>query len=171
MKKDFQDAFSVLEENDVSAIRYAGSNRIEIWRITLKLIGKQPLLGCGTDNLRRGIIMNCPVDLYQYIRHSGAVIDKAHNEYLQIAATLGIPALLIYLIFLGSILRDKIKFLFQNKVAFTFCLVIFSYLVQAFFNISTIGIAPLFWMILGLADNPQFLDALKNQLPERLYLK
>ena len=104
-------------------------------------------------------------------QHSGSIINNAHNEYLHIAATMGIPALIVYLLFLGSILRGKLKYMFQDKVTFTLCLVIIGYLTQALFINYTLGIAPLFWMILGLADNPQFKDSLGNLLGERRYLK
>lgn len=35
--------------------------------------------------------------------------------------------------------------------------IIGSYLVQAFFNISTIGIAPMFWFALGIMDNKKII--------------
>ena len=36
--------------------------------------------------------------------------------------------------------------------------IIGSYLVQAFFNISTIGIAPIFWFCLGIIDNKNIIE-------------
>ena len=93
-------------------------------------------------------------------KEHGTAPDKAHNEYLHIAATNGIPALGIYLVFLGLIIMPRISIMFKDKITFIFLLCIFSYLVQAFFNISTIGVAPLFWMILGLIDNTCFKEDL-----------
>lgn len=133
-----------------------GSGRIQIWKITLDLIQKYPLLGVGTDNLQKGIVDNLTQTSYDFIIKYKAVPDKAHNEYLQIAATLGIPALAIYLIFLCLIIFPKIKSMLNNGYIFCVGSVIVSYLVQAFFNISTIGIAPIFWFALGLLDNKWF---------------
>lgn len=130
-----------------------GSGRMEIWKMTLKLIAKKPLFGCGTDNLRRGLKINCPEEFNDFITRTKSIPDKAHNEYLQIAATIGIPAVVIYLVFICLILLPKMKYMLKDKTKFIICITIISYLVQAFFNISTIGVAPLFWMILGLCDN------------------
>ena len=41
-------------------------------------------------------------------------------------------------------------------------LAIICYIVQAFFNISTIGVAPLFWMLLGLSENEEVVNELEK---------
>lgn len=135
-----------------------GSGRISIWKMTIKLIMQKPIFGCGTDNLRDGLRENCTEDFANYFERTKTEIDKAHNEYLHIAATIGIPALIIYLSFLGIIVFPKMKVMFKDKIMFIFTVTIICYLTQAFFNISTIGVAPLFWMFLGLSDNKEFID-------------
>lgn len=138
-----------------------GSGRIEIWKMTLKLIVQKPIFGCGTDNLQAGLYTNCTQDFGQFVSRTLTIPDKAHNEYLHIAATVGIPALIIYLLFIGMILLSKTKHILSDKISFIISITLISYLVQAIFNISTIGVAPLFWMILGLVDNQDFVDSLK----------
>lgn len=140
-----------------------GSGRILIWKFTLKLIAKKPVFGCGPDNLWDGLVQNCTEEIYEYAYKTHIGIDKAHNEYLQIAATIGIPALVCYLIFIILILVPKIKLAVNNKTYFIICLSLISYLVQAFFNISTIGVAPLFWMLLGLIDNVEMMEKLNKK--------
>lgn len=147
LKKDFE----IFAETGFN--NKLGSNRMEIWITTLKLIIQNPIIGCGTDNLAMGLASHCQEDFIKYAVKHHSIIDKAHNEFLHIAATNGIPALIIYLTFLGLILFPKTKTMFKDKKTFLFSLCIISYLVQAFFNISTLGVAPLFWMILGLCDN------------------
>ena len=85
---------------------------------------------------------------------------------MQIAAIIGIPALIIYLGFLALIVLPKMKIMFKDKTSFIIFLIILSYLAQAFFNISTIGVAPLFWMILGLSDNEEFILKIKKEINE-----
>lgn len=130
-----------------------GSSRIQIWRITTNLIKKYPIFGIGTDNLKNSLHRNMTDDYEEFIKRTNSTIDKAHNEYLQIAATLGIPALVIYLVFIVLVLKGKEKQIFNNLNIFIIYSSIICYLVQAFFNISTIGVAPLFWFALGLIDN------------------
>ncbi len=129
-----------------------GTGRIGIWKITIKLVEKVPILGCGVDALSSGLEQILPEENSNFIAKSYLYIDKAHNEYLQIAATMGIPALLAYLTFIGMVLISGVKKMLKHKVIAIYIIVIISYLTQAFFNISTIGIAPIFWFILGMAS-------------------
>lgn len=130
-----------------------GSNRIQIWKITVDIIEKYPVFGVGTDNLKKGIMNNLTDESVDFMIRTKHTIDKAHNEYLQYAVTLGIPALLIYIVFILCILKDNIKDIKTNDEKLILYLIIVSYLVQANFNISTIGVAPLFWFSLGLLDS------------------
>lgn len=155
-QKDFN------EMKDTGISRKMGSNRIAIWNMSLNLMIKNPIFGCGPDNLSDGLIRDCLVELSEYANRMKKLVDKAHNEYLHIGATLGIPALVCYLVFLSLIIFPKMKLMLNNPVYFTICLAIISYLAQAFFNISTIGVAPLFWMILGLIDNKEFIKQLEK---------
>ena len=133
-----------------------GSSRIQVWKIVIELIEKYPIFGVGTDNLKKGIADNLTETSINFILRAKVSIDKAHNEYLHIAVTLGIPSLVIYLTFLCMIVFPKLKNILKQEKTFIILSAIISYLVQAFFNISTIGVAPLFWLALGLLDNQNF---------------
>lgn len=139
-----------------------GSGRIAIWKLTGKLILKVPIFGCGVDALEVGLAKILPEENAAFIARANVYIDKAHNEYLQIAATMGIPALIVYLVFISMIIFPSIKNIKKSKVITSYTIVIISYLVQAFFNISTIGIAPIFWFILGLASRNINYKTIKN---------
>lgn len=133
----------------------AGSGRIFIWKLAFKLIPKYPLIGSGPDTFLYASAAQEIEDVYTIFKNNHALADKAHNEYLQYAVTVGIPALIIYLLFVGEIL-SKQKDILKNNVTLIFSLAIIGYLVQAFFNISTIGVAPIFWLLLGLIQNNKF---------------
>lgn len=150
------------QAKETGSFNKMGSGRIEIWKLTLKLIAKKPIFGCGPDNLWEGLVEHCTKETYEYANRTQVAIDKAHNEYLQIAATIGTPALICYLIFITIILLPKMKLFLKDNKTFIICLSIISYMVQAFFNISTIGVAPLFWMMLGLIDNKEFMSNFNN---------
>ena len=137
-----------------------GSGRIEIWTLTLKEIARTPFLGTGPDTLSDGLMKNVTIDHIKFILNVGQRIDKAHNEYLQIAATIGIPAMIVYLAFLAQILGEQKNKIFKDNATFVLTISIISYIVQAFFNISTIGVAPIFWALLGLLQNQAFKNSL-----------
>lgn len=161
-KKIEQIQNDITEFYDTGVSNKMGSRRIAIWKMTLKLISQKPIFGCGTDNLAVGLAMNCSDEFWEFVKQKNTVVDKAHNEYLHIAATIGIPALIVYMMFVGMILLPKMKQMLKDKLSLIITLTLVSYLVQAFFNISTIGVAPILWMILGLCDNENVIKNLKE---------
>lgn len=130
-----------------------GSNRIYIWTKTLALIKERPLTGYGLENL--GTVFNASYN-EETIERFGRLItfDKAHNEYLHIAVTTGIPSLLFYLSFLIIVLFKGVAHSRHDWRYLPFLIGAAAYLVQAFFNISVISVAPLFWIFLGILANP-----------------
>lgn len=135
-----------------------GSARIYIWKVALKTIQKNPIIGSGPDTFRYSIEKYFPEDGQRYIDVYGALIDKAHNEFLQISSTMGIPALIVYLIFLFLCIKNNIKYMWKSKISFIINLTIIAYVIQSFFNISVINVAPLFWMLLGLSQNKSLIS-------------
>ena len=119
-----------------------GSNRMFIWKNTLKIVPDNLHYGVGIDNFYyafgdKPLVMK------------GWFFDKAHNEYLQILICEGIHALTAYLLFFGSIFLIGVKDSLKNK-KLLFILPVIAYLVQAFFNISVIEVSPFFYAFLGL---------------------
>lgn len=149
-------------------IENGGSNRVFIWIRGVKLIPERPLLGSGPDTF--GVVF---MDKYRNDVVTGfgggakitknkdgkldvsiTTVDKAHNEYLQIAVTTGFPSLILYLIFITLILYEGWNNIGHNKkiIIPIFCSIV-GYLVQAFFNISVVGVAPVYWALLGILMN------------------
>lgn len=148
-----------IEQNVKSSF---GSGRFKIWSSVLKAIKAAPLIGCGPDNLKEGLLYYALEDTIYQAEVYHRYIDKAHNEYLQIGATIGLPALVVYLAFIGQILYKE-KNMFKSKATFILVIPILGYLAQAFFNISTIGVAPIFWFLLGIIQNEEFKNSLINK--------
>lgn len=148
---------TAIEDKKVS--KSFGSSRIEIWSMVLNIIVQSPLIGTGPDTLADAILYMDTHNAINFMLNHGCHVDKAHNEYLQIAATIGIPALIAYLVFL-ILICIKEKNLLSNDSTFILMIPIISYLFQAFFNISTIGVAPIFWFLLGLVQNESFKEKL-----------
>lgn len=128
-----------------------GSGRAILWASAFKVIQSNPITGCGTDAFASEILKNhnnlLTTQLYPAFK---GIPDKVHNEYLQLCATNGIPSIVIYISFLFLTLKNLLACdVMKNKRAFTLFLCIVSYLIQAFFNISTIGVAPIIYFLLG----------------------
>lgn len=121
-----------------------GTSRIYIWKKTFEILPKNLLHGVGIDNFIYAFDGGALVNNEKRIRY-----DKAHNEYLQILVTEGIFCLISYLVMYGIICIRGFKKSLKKEEVYLFLPVI-GYLVQAFFNISVIEVAPIFFIILGL---------------------
>jgi putative inorganic carbon (HCO3(-)) transporter len=128
---------------------YGGSGRLKIWEITWGVIKGHPVLGTGPENLKPVLKAEYKKELNAYYRMKGVTIDKAHNEYLHMAAVTGIPSLLIYLFLIVLIFWRNIPLMLKDKSKIIVGLAVIGYLIQAFSNISVIAVAPIFWIILG----------------------
>jgi putative inorganic carbon (HCO3(-)) transporter len=135
----FKRGLSVKEEvtSSIQLKDEGGSNRLYIWKEVIKVIENHWLFGIGPDNL-----------VYEKIVYKDAVNTKAHNNLLEIAATMGIPAMLAYIAFILSVFLQYRK---GNAFQFTALLMCLSYLVQGLVNIDMLMVYPLFWIVLGMS--------------------
>lgn len=133
-----QDTVEILKETEQSA--YAGSGRWQLWTNAVKFTMERPLFGYGPDNLD-----------YNYAQ-VGINMLKPHNEYLQHSATLGLPALIFYLISLVNLYIHGIKHKHEldSLVIISFC-VISGYLISAFVGNTKFYVTPYFMILLALA--------------------
>lgn len=136
-------AYTVLTDAQNVKNDTSGSTRIYIWKKTLPYLFDRPLLGTGPDTFM--------VDFTKTPIKYMPLYYKAHNEYLQIAITEGLIALAVYMALVLFILYRLIKN-HKNGIQYwiLFCS-ISGYLIQAFFNISFISTAVIYWAILGIA--------------------
>lgn len=124
-----------------------GSGRGFIWIRSIPVLTENPFLGSGSGTFLQAM----GVDFQEEsIRRFGIVFDTAHNTYLQMAITLGIPALLAYLIFLISLYAYLLNKAFVNPILLAFGTAAVGYLIQSFFQIDTPIDRPLLWVVLGV---------------------
>lgn len=151
MNSVMKDAYKVASQQSTG---YEGSSRLFIWEESLPLIKEYFWIGSGPDTFKY-VFPATPEEREQYLGNRNMIVDKAHNEYLQIAITIGVPALILYMILTLVVLTkafqaakvapEREKILLYGLVS-----AIFGYLVQAFFNISVVSVAPYYWAILGV---------------------
>lgn len=134
-----------------------GSARGFIWSRSIPLLQNSIILGYGPDTFA----INFPQrDYIGKIRAYGTarmIVDKPHNMYLQIALNTGILSLIAFLTICGAYITESIRLYFKNQDNSFACLIgtgiflgICGYLAAAVFNDSTVGIASVFWILLGL---------------------
>ncbi len=123
-----------------------GTNRMFIWKRTIPKIKENLLIGVGIDCFRYAFK---PLLIYK-----GKIVSKAHNEYLQYLITEGIFCLIFYLLLLIVCIYNNFKRIKKEEnytsIDYSVLFCVIGYITQAFFNISVIRVAPLFYIILGL---------------------
>jgi len=142
-----RDANEFLTDGDGSD--YTGARRGFIWKRVVELIKARPLTGYGLENLGEAFKKYYTQDMIGFwgeVRYP----DKAHNEYLHIAVTTGIPSLLVYLTMCFLIILKGLTRLKNCKIMLLILSSIMGYMTAAFFNISVVSVAYVYWIFLGL---------------------
>jgi len=148
----------------------SGSRRVYVWEKVVELIKMRPFFGFGLDTMFialeanfRGQIIG---DLGKYVNW-----DKAHNEYLNIAVSSGIPSLLAYLGFLFFALKKGLKKMNIHPAYVPLLAAIIGYLVQAMFNIQVVMVYYLFFAYLGILTSKEaFGEEVKIDLVSKNHL-
>lgn len=151
--RDKSIAFSDSYNNLFITYGSALDNTDNLWETgakkSLTLIKEHPLLGVGPDRMAG----------YQRARDDLKIdgIDKSYNEYLFIAATRGVPSLLMYIALLAAtavkLFKGMKEFSADREKWFRPAVLtaVLAYLIQAFFSASAVASAPYFWLLAGLA--------------------
>ena len=106
------------------------------------------------ENLKEALKQTKNKRSNKYLKLTGHTVDKAHNEFLHIAAVSGFPGLILYLIFLVLIFKKNTREIKRFNTKSAIALAILAYAIQSLFNISVIAVFPLFWVLLGLFASP-----------------
>lgn len=124
-----------------------GTNRFYIWKNTMKIVPQNLLHGVGIDNFYYAFNGKPLVS-----KDGRTFYDKVHNEYLQVLITEGLCCLIAYVLMYFVIGVRGTIYTYKNKEIF-YILPVIGYMVQAFFNISVIEVAPIFYIVLGMCVN------------------
>lgn len=122
-----------------SAVDHLGSERGLLWRLGIQFALDRPIFGHGPDNLG-------PL----YMAYRADIPDRPHNELIQIAASLGFPALAFYVTAIAAHVADFFRFFKKLSV---FHLAVFAstgcYLVSSLFGNTMYYTTPYYFMMLG----------------------
>lgn len=115
----------------------AGNGRLQLWKDTLQRISERPVFGFGPEGF--------------FGKNAISGEKRPHNEYLQIAGYLGVPALALYLAALLTLAVNRMRRLKQlSPMVIVATGMTAAYLISAFVGNPVYNSAPYFWLFLGL---------------------
>ena len=153
--------------------------RGDFWRAGWNMTLDNPLFGVGFDGYRDNYRLY--KDMNSALRPiPDAVVDSAHNVFLDISTAGGFPLLFIYITFIFYTFRSIIKIMKRSKVndlaltGLVSCWI--AYLAQSLISMNNIGIAIWGWAFSGLIigyeintrDNQSFESTVKKRYPRIL---
>jgi O-antigen ligase len=149
-----------------SSITYRG----DFWRAGWNMTLDNPLLGVGFDGFRDNY--RSYKDLDAALRPiPDAVVDSAHNVFLDISTAGGFPLLFIYLTLIFYTFRSILKIMQRSKANDLALSGVFScwvaYLAQSLISMNNIGIAIWGWVFSGLIIGYE-INTRDNKLQERI---
>ncbi len=140
-----------------AATNLAGSaaQRLYIWEHTLRLIYARPLAGWGLETLGEVFPYSQP-GLVEHFGLRPVIIDRAHNDLLQMAVSVGVPGATAYAVFWGLVVVSAVRLWRRSGgrlrlLAAGWLSAIVAYLIQAQFSFSAVALAPIVWLLAGAA--------------------
>lgn len=129
-----------------------------------KAIGIDPLLGVGPDNF-----------YYTQLRTSMTVsanknaVDRPYNDWIYIAATRGIPSLLLHLalMIVCLVLAWKRRNVLKSWTLPAACGAVLLYTAASMTGISVLTVAPMFWCLLGMLAAEPIAEPVRAAKPEK----
>ncbi|MBQ6633297.1 MAG: O-antigen ligase family protein [Ruminococcus sp.] len=153
----YHDSFYRLSISDVDKNEYGEWIYSYLWDNGMYVAEQKPLFGVGPDNWS------------EMIQNYGLDTDRSYNEYIDIFMTRGIFTLALTVLFLivtlikgfrtlAAFMRGEGKYWDAAVVA-----ALLAYIIQAFFNISSVTSTPYFFLTLGLCWAPEAQGKIKEK--------
>lgn len=122
----------------------------------IRVIKKYPMLGTGPDNFTYSQLRSS-LDIFQ----NANSIDRPYNDYIYIAATRGLPSLLLYIALLGVSLWMGVRSYRKTKSWVYLSAIggVVSFALTAMVGISALTVSPLLWMLLGVLVGEPLTDS------------
>lgn len=143
-------AASILRWHEGSA-----RSRLYVWKAALRAIRQRPIFGSGADTFRFVFFRHKPIECLSAEGYA-AVAGDAHNYPLQIAATLGVPGLLLLGTMIARVDFESARSVLTTRARNGYLMLAgfwagaAGYLVHLLFGMSVVGSTFLLWMTFGV---------------------
>jgi O-antigen ligase len=123
----------------------AGASRVDEWRIAARVIADRPVLGTGPEGYRIAFVDH--VDQRYLDRYGTDVVtDRAHSIVLDIAATVGLPGLALFVVLMALVMRHVVTAMRGGEWV---AVGLVAYVVQQLLLFPVMELDPLWWLLAG----------------------
>jgi O-antigen ligase len=133
---------------------YGSATRLFIWGKAAPLIAERPWFGYGPDTHEK-VYWKLSLQSFKRFKTTG-IIDRAHNNYIDIAIGQGLFGLCAYcgivasfLLWLWRRMHSEPDTRLRMLLCAFFCSYV-GYMVNDFFSFSVVSVSPTFWSLMGL---------------------
>lgn len=135
-----------------------GTYRMFLWKRSFMIFKEYPLIGTGPDSFTARFMDKFTQDIINLGELT--LNDTAANVYLTMLVNIGILGLISYLVFVGLLLHKMIKK--RNAFSTVFLTSIICFLIQDFFNLWTVIVTPVFFVLMAIGYISTYLDKEEN---------
>lgn len=132
------------------------SRRGYIWSRTIPLLKENIFIGSGPDTYTIEFPQDDYIGLENY-GYKGSIVTKPHNMFLQIGVQTGVISLIAFLAFYIMYFVQSIRIYIKGKfdtyasqLGVGIFLASIGYMIAGITNDSTITVAPIFWILMGI---------------------
>lgn len=130
-------------------------SRLYLWRTTYPLLMRRALLGYGPETFPLVYPQEWDEERQRVFGSDPVVIDKAHNETLDMAMSIGLAGVVAFWWLLGTAMLRAWRAAATSgpqRMLGAACLAgVLAYWIDLQFHFSIISVAPIFWSMLGFA--------------------
>jgi O-antigen ligase len=126
------------------------SSRLDEWNLGLRIVAHHPWLGVGPEGYRTALADGVNAS---YERTYGRTVlpDRAHNAIIDVAATGGVPAAILYLVLAALVVTAGWRaFRRGSTLEVGLAAAAVCYLIQQIFLFPVATIDPVFWLVAGI---------------------
>lgn len=133
------------KEEILNKINSVGTTRGTLWRYGFKYIKNSPIIGNGIEST------------YYLYQRDNVNQTRPHNILIQFGIFTGIPGIILYIVFIGSILiRNLKKIKLLDDISIFSLFIVICYFISSMFGNSMFYTSPYFFIFLGIVCKNAF---------------
>ena len=129
------------------------ADRLYLWTQTARLVIRRPVFGYGPDTFAAVLSQEWDERRRQLWGRTPRIIDKAHNDTLDMLMSFGVVGLLAYWGIIAAAFRSAARVIRSGGERVPWAIAgvcgLAGYLVALQFGFSVVSVAPVFWSVLG----------------------